>query len=169
MIYWLFGRPGSGKRTLSRDLSNALNRRGTACLVLDGGELRATLNSDLDFTLEGKTSHVIRTAQVAEIISRQGVQVVVASTTPTKESREWVRRVLGGGVRLIYLQCPLPICRARDYDGRYKLADAGQLSGVDGVNSPFIPPDDYDYRIDTGVSGLLECSSTLLNYSLAEA
>ena len=72
MIVWLTGRVGAGKTTLGKILSERLN-----AVLLDGGDLRENLSSDLGFSASDRKENARRAMAVAKLLDRQGVDVVV--------------------------------------------------------------------------------------------
>ena len=48
-VLWLTGLSGAGKSTTARRVCERLRTRGVRTILLDGDELRATINKDLGF------------------------------------------------------------------------------------------------------------------------
>ena len=78
-VFWLFGRSGAGKTTLGRQLARGLQNRNLPVIYLDGDELRSTLCSDLGFSPEARLENHRRIAEIARLLSQQGLNVVVAT------------------------------------------------------------------------------------------
>jgi bifunctional enzyme CysN/CysC len=52
------------------------------------------------------------------------------------------RELLGAGEFFeVYVDTPFEVCEARDRKGLYKLARAGKLPNLTGINSPYEPPE----------------------------
>jgi len=84
MIIQIMGLPGSGKTELAKALKERIN-----AIHLNADEVRATVNSDLGFTLEDRIEQARRMGEIARLISKQGVApVIVDFVCPTKETRE---------------------------------------------------------------------------------
>jgi len=84
MIIQIIGLPGSGKTELAKALKERIN-----AIHLNADEIRATVNSDLGFTLEDRIEQARRMGEIARLISKQGVApVIVDFVCPTKETRE---------------------------------------------------------------------------------
>jgi bifunctional enzyme CysN/CysC len=49
----------------------------------------------------------------------------------------------------VHLSAPLEVCRQRDTDGHYKLADTGELANFPGVSAPYEPPAKPDLVLPT--------------------
>jgi hypothetical protein len=83
MIIQIIGLPGSGKTTLATALKERIN-----AVHLNADYVRATVNSDLGFTIEDRIEHSRRMGEMAKMLSGQGLNVVVDFICPTKETRD---------------------------------------------------------------------------------
>ena len=52
----------------------------------------------------------------------------------------------------VFCDAPLATCEARDQDGLYALARAGEIANVTGVDAPYEPPTAPDVALDTAGS-----------------
>src|ERR1035438_7057463 len=75
-VFWLFGRSGAGKTTLALRLRGGLADRTIPVVYLDGDELRSTLCSDLGFKSEARLENHRRIAEIARLLTAQGLNVV---------------------------------------------------------------------------------------------
>jgi len=82
MVVWITGNTGSGKSTLAR----ALRQYMMPCVILDGDEMRATISSDLGFSMEDRSLQNARVAGLAAELSKQ-VNVIIAVIAPTAQIR----------------------------------------------------------------------------------
>jgi adenylylsulfate kinase-like enzyme len=84
MIIQIIGLPGSGKTELAKALKERIN-----AIHLNADEVRATVNSDLGFTLEDRIEQARRMGEMARLIAKQGVApVIVDFVCPTNATRE---------------------------------------------------------------------------------
>lgn len=138
---WLTGLVGSGKRDMAYQLEYALWLVGTQVTVLDGGKLRQTLSSDLDFTNDDTTEHLRRAAETARLMNDAGMVVICAFVSPLQGQRDMARDIIGSE-RFIEVLADKPVeeCEAADNQGLYVRARAGVIRNLAGVNAPFERP-----------------------------
>ena len=77
--------------------------------------------------------------------------------------REKARELVGSErFFTVYLKAPIEVCRKRDVDGHYKLADAGEITNFPGVSAPFQDPKQADLVIETDKVPVAECVERIL-------
>lgn len=140
LTIWLTGLPCSGKSTIAERLRRLLGARGRRVEVLDGDLVRAGLSPDLGFGRADRDANVRRIAFVAQLLTRNGVCVIVAAVSPYAEARRRAREHIGDFVE-VHVDCPLAECERRDVKGMYARARAGELRGFTGVDDPYEPPE----------------------------
>ena len=52
----------------------------------------------------------------------------------------------------VYVRCPLAVCEARNTNGLYRKARAGEISGVSGLDAPYEEPTSPEVTVDSDVS-----------------
>ena len=62
---------------------------------------------------------------------------------------------------VVHLDCPLDVCRQRDPDGHYSLADRGEIA-MPGVTSLYEPPASPDLVLHTNKLNVATCVEKLL-------
>lgn len=150
-ILWLFGLSGAGKSTIAQAMAGLLGDGGRNAVVLDGDALRLGLNRDLGFSDADRSENVRRAAEIAVLLSRQGVDVIVAAITPSEAMRAVARGIVGEAARFIWVRASLETCARRDPKGLYAKASAGTLAGMTGLSAPFEAPAGADLVLDTDV------------------
>ena len=75
---WFTGLSGSGKSTITTHLVKELRKRGSKLEVLDGDVVRENLSKGLGFSKEDRDTNIRRIAFVANLLSRNGIQVITA-------------------------------------------------------------------------------------------
>ncbi len=83
MIIQIIGLPGSGKTTLAEKLKSRVK-----AIHLNADAVRATINSDLGFSISDRVENARRLGEMARLINSQGVDVIVDFICPTEQTRE---------------------------------------------------------------------------------
>jgi len=136
---WLTGLSGAGKTTLADRLVSHLREQGAKVELLDGDIVRTNLSQGLGFSREDRDTNIRRIGFVAELLTRNGVIVVVAAISPYRDAREEVKRKIPKFIE-IHVDCSIEVLTARDTKGLYKRALAGELAHFTGVSDPYEPP-----------------------------
>lgn len=145
---WLTGLPGAGKSTTARLLEKRLREMGAQVEVLDGDFVRAHLSKGLGFSKEDRDENIRRIGFVCELLSRNGVAVIVAAISPYRAARGAARSRVEHFVE-VYVRCPLEVLVERDTKGLYKRALAGEIEHFTGVNAPYEAPLQPEVIIDS--------------------
>jgi adenylylsulfate kinase len=146
---WFTGLSGAGKTTISEIVEKELRRRFGKVEVLDGDIVRTNLSKGLGFSREDRDTNILRIGFVADLLTRNGVGVIVSAISPFKEARDQVRRNIGEGFIEVFVDAPLEICAERDVKGLYKKAFAGEIEQFTGVSDPYEPPAAPELHIKT--------------------
>ncbi len=161
-VFWFFGRSGAGKTTLALRLCAGMTDRHIPVIYLDGDELRATLCSDLGFKSEARLENHRRIAEIARLLTEQGLNVVVSTMAPEYSHRDLVSQILGRKLVWFYIHAPLSVCIERDPKGIYRRAQAGQINLlIDYPFEPPRPPESGNY-IDTAAQHVDDCYQAIL-------
>jgi adenylylsulfate kinase len=151
-IVWMTGLPCAGKTTLARGLQQKL-----AALmpteVLDGDEMRQILSPELGYSRQDRATNVERIAQVARLLAKHGVAVIVACVSPYADARGRAReiaRTANLAFVEVHVVAPTHVLLARDTRQLYARAATGRLPGVTGAPDPYEIPAAPDLTIDTG-------------------
>ncbi len=137
---WFTGLSGAGKTTVADIVEHELRDRIGVVEVLDGDIVRTNLSKGLGFSREDRDTNVLRIGFVANLLTRNGVGVIVSAISPFKEVRDQVRREIGDGFVEIFVDCPVEVCAKRDVKGLYKKAYSGEIPQFTGVSDPYEPP-----------------------------
>jgi len=168
-VIWFVGLSGSGKSTLANRLEQELYKRDIRTFILDGDNVRAGLNSDLDFTDEGRKENIRRIGHVSNLFKDAGVVVLTAFISPFRSDRAQIREIVGEENFIeVHVNCPLEVCEERDVKGLYKKARAGEISNFTGISSPFEEPENPDIKVPTHEVSLEEGVNLLLDYILPQ-
>jgi adenylylsulfate kinase len=149
-VVWLYGLSGSGKSTLASALEKLLHAQGRLTTSLDGDMLRTGLNRGLGFSDDDRRENIRRAAEVARILTHNGVITIASFITPSRALRNMARQIVGEDDFLeIYVQASFEACAQRDPKGLYTKAGSGEIKHFTGRDSSFEPPDRADLIIET--------------------
>ncbi|MFM8634368.1 MAG: sulfate adenylyltransferase subunit CysN [Planctomycetia bacterium] len=146
----LTGLTGSGKSTIARLVERKLFDMGRAVVVLDGQSMRLGISRDLGFSADERSENLRRSVEVAKLFNDAGILCLGAFVAPDEAVRQKAADRLGRDRFLVvHLSAPVEVCRQRDTDGHYALADAGEMANFPGVSAPYEPPANPDLVIPT--------------------
>lgn len=160
---WLSGLSGAGKSTLAELLAEDLKKNGRLVEILDGDIIRTNLSQGLGFSREDRESNLKRIAFVADLLSRNGVAVIVAAISPYQNIRDIVRERVTNYIG-VYVNCPLDRVIERDPKGLYKKALAGEIEHFTGISDPYEPPQRQDVDVRTDLQTPEESLTVLKNH-----
>lgn len=142
VVVWFTGLPSSGKSTLAQRVRARLRDARRAAAVLDGDELRALVPSLL-FDDESRARFYEVVAQLAALLARQGLIVLVPATAHRRSLRARARELAPRFVE-VHVTTPLEVCERRDPKGLYAGARRGDVLHLPGVGEPYEAPDAPD-------------------------
>ncbi|MBK7886363.1 MAG: adenylyl-sulfate kinase [Bacteroidetes bacterium] len=167
LLLWFTGLSGSGKSTLADRVEQELHLKGYKTYLLDGDNIRHGLNSNIDFSEEGRKENIRRIGEVARLFIDAGIIVLTAFISPFKEDRDRVRQLLPEGeFTEIFVDCPLEVCEQRDVKGLYAKARRGEIPDFTGISSPFEAPEHAEITVHTDQDDLETCTNQILNFTL---
>jgi adenylylsulfate kinase len=159
---WFTGLSGAGKTTIAESVEKELRVRHGKIEVLDGDIVRTNLSKGLGFSRDDRDTNILRIGFVADLLTRNGVGVIVSAISPYKEVRDQVRRNVGEDFIEIFVDAPLEVCAERDVKGLYKKAFAGEIPQFTGVSDPYEPPAAPELHIKTNEEEPHESSRRVL-------
>ncbi|WP_225728911.1 MULTISPECIES: adenylyl-sulfate kinase [unclassified Nocardia] len=162
---WLTGLPSAGKTTLAGAVASRLRAAGTRCEVLDGDVVRQHLAQDLGYSRADRDSNVRRVGWVARLLATHGVVAIASIISPYRAARDEVRayhRAGGIGFIEVHVATPLSVCVQRDVKGLYARAEAGEITGLTGIDDPYEEPESPDIRLDTSVQTVEQSLTEIL-------
>ncbi|UBF23653.1 adenylyl-sulfate kinase [Kovacikia minuta CCNUW1] len=163
VVLWLTGLSGAGKTTIAQHLEHKLQKRDRPVECLDGDAIRQNLSKGLGFSREDRDRNVRRVGDVANLLSRNGIIVIVALISPYRSVRNELRSRLHNFVE-IYVDAPLEVCEARDVKGLYAQARSGQIKFFTGIDDPYEAPLNPDITCYTGNETVDESVARITNW-----
>ena len=149
LCLWLTGLSGAGKSTIGRAVERELRERGHRVEVLDGDVVRRNLTVGLGYSRRDRDVNVGRIAFVADLLSRNGVIVIVAAISPYQEARDKARQQMRGRFAEVYVRATVDECERRDVKGLYKRARDGEIDQFTGVSDPYEEPESPEMVVET--------------------
>ena len=166
-LIWFTGLSGSGKSTLAVQLEAQLHAHGLKTYLLDGDNIRTGLNSDLEFTEEGRIENIRRIGEVSKLLLDAGIVVLSAFISPFKADRDKVKNLVGAENYVeVFVDAPMELCEQRDVKGLYKKARAGEVRNFTGIHARYEVPEHPDIRIPTDSLSVEESIEKLLRVVL---
>ncbi|MEO8548628.1 MAG: adenylyl-sulfate kinase [Kofleriaceae bacterium] len=148
-IVWFTGLPASGKSTLAERLRARLVQRGTCAVILDSDAIRGALGASI-YTPAARDAFYLALGELALVIARQGVIVLVAATAPRRTHRDHVRD-RGFPILEVWVTADAATCASRDVKGLYAAAGRGELATLPGAGATFEPPVHADLTATGGM------------------
>lgn len=158
---WFTGLSGSGKTTIRIELEKQLRAQGLKVEVLDGDIVRQNLTKGLGFSKEDRDENIRRIGFVSQLLTRNGVIVLVSAISPYKAIRDEVRERVGDFIE-VYANAPLSVCEERDVKGLYKRARAGEIKQFTGISDPYEAPENPEVECRTDLETLEESAAKVL-------
>ena len=185
-VVWFTGLSGSGKSTVANCVDVKLNNLNFTSFVLDGDNIRHGLNASreillptygqefaerfgLGFAPADRIENIRRIGAVGELFCSVGMIALTAFVSPYRIDRDRVRQYVSGcgspeDFVEVFVDTPLEICESRDPKGLYKMARAGQLKGMTGIDDPYEPPENPELILAGGERSPEELSEQVITY-----
>jgi len=168
-VLWLTGLSGSGKSTIANLLEQKLHQQGIRTYLLDGDNVRHGLNKDLGFTEADRVENIRRITEVAHLMVDAGLVVITAFISPFRAERDAAKvRFEDGEFVEIFVNTPLEVAEQRDPKGLYKKARKGEIPNFTGINSPYEPPINADFEVDTSILSAEHIAEQLMQQVIAD-
>lgn len=164
-ILWFTGLSGSGKTTIANKLKEFLEEDGKKVRIIDGDDVRATINKHLGFCPEDIKENNKIIAKLCVEDNKNEI-IIVPVISPFKKSRDNAKRFIGEGFHEIYIKCSLEKVKERDTKGLYKKFEQGLINNLIGVcpEVPYEAPENPDILINTEEENVEDSVKKILNF-----
>jgi adenylylsulfate kinase len=160
-VIWFTGLAGSGKSTVAGVVEMMVRERGLPVENLDADEVRRNLSPNLGFSLEARDENTKRLAWMGQMLSKHGVNVVIAAVATLRKFRDRAREMCPHFVE-VYVECPLEVCQERDPKGLYARRARGEINDVDGIDFPYEEPLHAEVVINTATADIEACARQVI-------
>lgn len=166
-IIWFTGLSGSGKSTVADMLEQKLSSLKKHTYLLDGDNIRHSLNSDLGFSNQDRDENIRRIGHLANLMVDAGLIVIAAFISPFKKHREKTRALFDKNEFIeVFLDTPIEVCEQRDPKGLYKKARSGLIKDFSGIDSAYEKPEAAEITLDGSKHDPEELAEVIINYLL---
>ncbi|MGL5068079.1 MAG: adenylyl-sulfate kinase [Sarcina sp.] len=163
-VIWFTGVSGSGKSTLAKNIERILSDDGKLTYLLDGDNVRLTLNQDLGFSNKDRTENLRRVKEVSNILLNTGVITLASFVSPIRSVREKIKDSFKDDFIEVYVKCSLEECEKRDVKGLYKKVREENIKGFTGIDSNYEEPLSPNLIVDTSKETLEESIENVYRY-----
>lgn len=139
VVVWLTGLPSSGKSSLARRVLESLQAANIGACMLDGDAVRAALHPSPGYTDEARRDFYTTLAELAALLARQGLAVLVPATANRAAFRAAARELAPRFIE-VFVDVPLATCIARDAKGLYAQARHGEVEELPGLGQSYEAP-----------------------------
>ena len=169
LVVWFTGVPKSGKSTISSLVNYKLERMGIKSENVDSKLIRSTFSKDLGFTKEDRLKNLENAKYLTSFLSKNGAYVICSFISPFKDERDKIRKEIEKNSNFVevYVKASIDICKKRDGEGLYKLAEEGKIQNFTGVSDPYEIPENSEIVLDTEKYTAEECANKVVDYILS--
>ena len=166
-VIWLTGLSSSGKTTNARHIEMELNKRGFLTQILDGDNVRTSINNNLGFSEDDRFENIRRIAEVSKLFMNCGIICINSFISPTRKIRHMAMNIIGKENFIeVFVNAPIEVCEKRDIKGLYQKAREGKIKNFTGIDAPFEAPEHPDIELKTDVLSIEESVEKCLKHIL---
>lgn len=119
MVYWITGRPGSGKTTLGNALYYNLKKRTDRVVILDGNIVKDIVSNDeVSYSRQGRIVRAYQYSKLCQLLAGQGLIVICCTVSLYHEVQDWNRKNLPGYIE-IFMDVASAILYEKNHRGLY--------------------------------------------------
>jgi len=165
LTIWFTGLSASGKTTICQAVATELLARGLRVEVIDGDMIRNHLCKDLGYSKPDRDENIRRIAFIAQLLTRNGIVVLVSAISPYREARDAARRTIGNFLE-VHVDAQLAVCELRDPKELYRKARSGEIRAFTGIDDPYEPPLKPEIACDTEHESVTQNCSKVVEAAL---
>lgn len=154
-ILWFRGLSGSGKTSVASKVYDILKSKNKYVEFIDDSQVESRLKTGLTARRDDVSSYIKRLGWIAQLLSRNGVIVLIASDTPLNAPLAEVREE-GTDLIEVYLNCSEESSAKRSADKKEEEAVEDQ--------AVFEQPDKADIVLDTDKLSIDQCVEKVIDF-----
>lgn len=158
---WFTGVPASGKSTIAKGVITRLGGIGRWVENLDADEVRKNISPDLKWSKADRDLNTKRLAYLMQLLTRNGVNAIVAAVSPLREFRDRARGMVEKFVE-VHVKCSLEECKRRDPKGLYAKGERGEVNDIAGWHQPFEEPLKPELVLNTDSQSVEQCADLVI-------
>jgi len=136
---WLTGPPASGKSAIARGVVRRLADEAIPVAWLESDALRPILAQAAGYSPPERDAFYAALADLAALLSAQGLNVLVDATAPRRSHRDRLRERVPDLLEIL-VDAPLETRERRDPKGLYRRARAGDAPHLPGATEAYEAP-----------------------------
>ena len=161
---WLTGLPASGKTTIANKLGEFMFKNKIPFIILDGDNIRNTINKDLGFTSQDRIENNRRIAHIAKLITDSGFFAIVSTVSPLEEIRNFARSIHDKNKFVeVYVKASIEECIKRDPKNLYG-NKTKKINNITGIHSRYEAPKKPDLIIDTEKLNITKSKNLIIDF-----
>jgi adenylylsulfate kinase len=145
---WLTGLPSSGKTSVARALADLLAGKTGPIEILDSDEMRQHLTPRPTYSSEERDWFYRVIGYIASLLTRNGVDLLIAATGPLQAHRDQARQQIDRFVE-VFVRCSPEECRRRDPKRLWRKAALGEIHNLPGAGGLYEPPQSPEIEVNT--------------------
>ncbi len=133
-------------------------------IILDGDNIRNTINKDLGFTSQDRIENNRRIAHIAKLISDSGVFAIVSTVSPLEEIRNFARSIHDKNKFVeIFVKASIEECVKRDPKNLYGNKNK-TVKNITGIHDIYEAPKNPDLIIDTEKFNIKQSKKLIIDF-----
>jgi sulfate adenylyltransferase len=147
LIIHLMGFHKSGKKTLCDILVGKLSELTNKNITYIDNDIKKKLSYGLKHNINDRKEQIERIGYIGNEIINNGGLVIFYSNYPFYKERELIKEnaIQNGNMCInIFLDTPLSVCKNRDTEGIYILAENKKITNIPGIDEVYEHPNDFD-------------------------
>ena len=128
-VIWITGLSGSGKTTIASEVVKQFEDDGLKVCIIDGDGIREAMGNDLGYHFDDRLKSAYRMSRLANMLSQQGLNVVVATISLFKEIHDFNRSELKNYIE-VYIESDIALLQSQNSKNIYTDCNVDEVVGL---------------------------------------